>query len=177
MEVKKVTIFSKEYKEVKRLQQTAFPSNELYPMWILHFLALQKNVYYLSFHKDSEFCGLMYYLVSNNLVYVFYVAVNDKIRSKGIGTKIFEWLKEKYPDREITLNVEPLDETADNAEQRIRRMRFYKKQGFRNSGYMLKDSSGEFDILTTSKTLAISDYRKAILNLGMGFYKPKIVKS
>ena len=176
METKKVTIFSKDYKEIKRLQQSAFPSDELYPMWSLHLLALQKHVHYVSFHEDNAFCGLMYYSVSNHLVYVFYVAVNDKIRSKGVGTKIFEWLKIKYPNKEITLNVEPLDETADNTEQRTRRIKFYEKQGFHDSGYMLKDMSGEFDILTTSDSLAVLDYRKAILNLGMGFYKPQIVK-
>ena len=176
MEVRKVTVFSKDYAEVKRLQQSAFPSNELYPMWILWLLALQRHVHYVSFHEDNAFCGLMYYSVSNHLVYVFYVAVNDKIRSKGIGTKIFEWLKSKYPNKEITLNVEPLDATAENAAERIKRMKFYEKQGFHDSGYRLKDSSGEFDILTTSDTFVVADYRKAILNLGMGVYKPLVVK-
>ena len=176
MEVRKVSIFSKDYKEVKRLQRSAFPSNELYPMWILHLLASQKHVHYVSFHEDNTFCGLMYYSVSKHLIYVFYVAVNDEIRSKGIGTKIFEWLKSKHPNKEITLNVEPLDETADNAAQRTRRMKFYEKQGFHDSGYMLKDSSGYFDILTTADILTVLDYRKAILNLGMGFYKPQVIK-
>lgn len=176
MEVKKVTVFSKEYRDVKQLQQSAFPSNELYPMWILRLLALRKNVHYLSFHDEDDFCGLLYYSVRNKLIYVFYVAVNDKIRSKGIGTQIFQWLKKQYPDKEITLNIEPLETNAENAEQRVRRMKFYEKQGFRNSGYMLKDTSGDYYILTTANSLAVEDYRKAILNLGMGFYKPRITK-
>jgi len=176
MEARKVTIFSKQYKEIKRLQQTAFPQNELYPMWVLRLLALRKNVHYISFHEDNDFCGLIYYSVSNSLIYVFYVAVNDRIRSKGIGTKIFEWLKAKYPDKEITLNIEPIDETANNAEQRVKRMHFYEKQGFKDSGYILKDTSGEYYILTTLENLSVEDYRKAILNLGMGFYKPSIIE-
>lgn len=176
MEVKKVTIFSKEYREVKQLQQSAFPANELYPMWILRLLAMRKNIHYIGFYDGEDFCGLLYYSVSNNLVYVFYVAVNDKIRSKGIGTKIFQWLKKQYPDKEITLNIEPLDGDAENAEQRVRRMKFYEKQGFRNSRYMLKDTSGDYYILTTADSLAVEDYKKAILNLGMGLYKPRITK-
>lgn len=45
---------------------------------------------------------------NNNLV------VNDKIRSKGYGTLMLKHLKEMSGNKEITLNIEPLYENADN---------------------------------------------------------------
>lgn len=91
------------------------------------------------------------------------VAVNDRIRSKGIGTKIFDWLKAEHPGKEITLNVEPLEEDAPNAAQREKRIQFYHRQGFRSSGYQLMDTSGVFDIMTTGEELAVADYKKQSL--------------
>lgn len=52
------------------------------------------------------------------MVFILYLAVNDKIQSKGYGNKILNIIKENNMDKEITLNIKPLDKNADNYQQR-----------------------------------------------------------
>ena len=83
-----------EYKDACYLMRTAFPSNEQIPMWLLRVLAFRKNVNFRAFYDDDQFCGVLYTAEDNKYIFVFYLAVNDRIRSKGYGTKILDWLNQ-----------------------------------------------------------------------------------
>jgi len=83
-----------EYKDVCYLMRTVFPQNEQIPMWLLRVLAFRKNVNFRAFYDDDQFCGVLYTAEDNKYIFVLYLAVNDRIRSKGYGTKILDWLKQ-----------------------------------------------------------------------------------
>ena len=83
-----------EYKDVCYLMRTVFPQNEQIPMWLLRVLAFRKNVDFRAFYDDDQFCGVLYTVEDNKYIFVLYLAVNDRIRSKGYGTKILDWLKQ-----------------------------------------------------------------------------------
>lgn len=108
--------------------RTAFPPNEQIPMWLLRVLAFRKNVNFRVFYDDDQFCGVLYTAEDNKYIFVFYLAVNDRIRSKGYGTKILDWLKQNT-EKIIVLNVEAINPSAENALQREKRISFgtYKK--------------------------------------------------
>lgn len=103
--------------DVRRLMKTAFPRNELIPLWVLSILALRKSVNFRAFYDDEQFCGIMYTAENDKYIYVLYLAVNDQIRSKGYGTKMLNWLKSDT-DKIIVLDVESIDPSAENAQQR-----------------------------------------------------------
>lgn len=42
-----------EYKDVRRLMKTAFPRNELIPLWVLNILALRKSINFRAFYDDE----------------------------------------------------------------------------------------------------------------------------
>lgn len=117
-----------EYKDACYLMRTAFPQNEQIPMWLLRVLAFRKNVNFRVFYDDDQFCGVLYTAEDNKYIFVFYLAVNDRIRSKGYGTKILDWLKQNT-EKIIVLNVEAINPSAENALQREKRISFgtYKK--------------------------------------------------
>ena len=73
----------KEYKEIKSLMCRAFPKNEQIPMWLLHILAIRKSVEFSAYYDEDLFCGISYTVRNEELVFILYLAVNDKIRSKG----------------------------------------------------------------------------------------------
>ena len=50
----------KEYPEICRLMNTAFPRNEQMPMWLLKILAFRKSVNFRAFYEDEQFCGILY---------------------------------------------------------------------------------------------------------------------
>jgi len=176
MEIQKVSIRAKDYKVYKALQKRAFPPEEQYPFWVLKLLACRKGINYLAHYENGLFCGISYTSGTDSMMYVLYLAVNDEIRSKGYGTKILNQLKEMSIGKEVTLNVEPLDEKADNYSQRVRRMEFYIRNGFRDTGYRLVDLTGEYSVLSTANDFSIEEYMKAITRIGMNLYKPKVIK-
>lgn len=106
-----------EYKDVRRLMKTAFPRNELIPLWVLNILALRKSINFRAFYDDEQFCGIMYTAENDKYIYVLYLAVNDQIRSKGYGTKMLNWLKSDT-DKIIVLDVESIDPSTENAAKR-----------------------------------------------------------
>ena len=61
----------------------------------------------------------MYTTENDKYIYVLYLAVNDRIRSKGYGTKMLNWLKSDT-DKIIVLDAESIDPSAENAQQRER---------------------------------------------------------
>ena len=85
-------------------------------------------------------------------------------------------LSEMSGNKEITLNIEPLDENADNYEQRVKRMEFYERNGFRDTGYHLLDVTGEYAILSTAYSFNVEDYKKAICKIGMKCTSLKLLR-
>lgn len=65
----------------------------------------------------------MYTAKNDKYIFVLYLAVNDRIRSKGYGTKMLDWLKHNT-DKIIVLNVEAIDPLAENAQQREKSISF-----------------------------------------------------
>ena len=170
----KVSPFMAGYKAVSLLQKTAFPESEQMPLVIMHILALRKGIDYTAYYDGCLFCGITYTVVTRMDVFVLYLAVDDAVRSKGYGSEILSLLKEKYPDKQISLNVEPPDKEADNIEQRIKRIAFYERNGFLLTGYRAKDFSHEYLIMSTAHNFKIEGYKGALNKLSMHTYVPKI---
>lgn len=168
--VKNVNRRLNEYTQIKELIQTAFPENEQIPMWLLLLISKRKCVDFLAFYDDSTFCGISYTVRTEKMVFVLYLAVSNKIRSKGYGSKILNHLKVLYKEKEIVLNIEPVDEKAENNSQRIRRLEFYKKNGFSDTGEFFRNKAEKYSILSTSKNFAIEEYNMVIKKASFGLY-------
>lgn len=164
----------KEYKEIKSLICRAFPENEQFPMWLLNLWALRKSIDFFAYYDGDTFCGISYTVSSDELVFVLYLAVNDKIRSKGYGSAILQCIKERFPNITIALNIEPLDIKSDNYAQRIKRFEFYVKNGFTDTRCQIIDSSGNYQILATSEIFSIEKYKSAIKQLSFGLHSPQV---
>lgn len=137
-----------EYEDVRRLMRTAFPRNEQVPLWILNILALRKSVNFRAFYDDEQFCGIMYTTEIDKYIYVLYMAINDQIRSKGYGTKMLNWLKSDT-DKIIVLDVESINPTAVNAQQREKRVSFYSRNGIFDTGCKFTDWDETHSALTS----------------------------
>ena len=76
-----------------------------------------------------HFCGL------DNFVHINYLAVKSDCQSKGYGTACLNFVKDLYSNIPLVLDIEEIDENADNNINRIRRIEFYRKNGFVNGKY------------------------------------------
>lgn len=164
----------KEYKGIKSLMCRAFPKNEQIPMWLLHILAIRKSVEFSAYYDEDLFCGISYTVSNEELVFILYLAVNDKIRSKGYGSAILQCIKQRFSNKAIALNIEPLDPKSDNYAQRIKRFEFYLKNGFVDTHYQISDNSDNYQILATTTQFSIKEYKLTIKQLSFGLYSPQI---
>jgi len=78
--------------------------------------------------------GLLFYMKSRRLVYIYYLAIDPGYRGRGYGSRVLSMIEEMYPDCGFTLNSEAPDDMAENNEQRMERIAFYERNGFRDSG-------------------------------------------
>lgn len=160
--------------DVFGLYRSAFPKEERFPFLFLQMMKLRRSCRFLSYYKDGILAGLSFTVEGPEMVFVLYLAVSANVRSRGYGSEILSSLKDRYK-KPLTLNIEPLDEDAANAEERKRRFSFYERNGFSNTGYLLQDSQMTYTVLSTAEDFSVEDYTKALLGLHpFGMKMPEI---
>lgn len=174
---KSVHLGMKGYKEIRKLMKSAFPSSEQTPMLLLHIFALKKSVNFKAFYEGTELLGILYTIENKDYCFIFYVAVNEQMRSKGIGKKIIEEVYKQKGDKIIGLHVEAMDKNAENAEQRKRRIAFYERNGILDTGYVFLDEGVLYSVLSSDiEHFDVNEYGKLLASFSFGIYRPKMIK-
>jgi GNAT superfamily N-acetyltransferase len=145
IESKDVTRKLPEYKEVVKIYKQEFPSAERLPVFLMNLFAKRKTVDFLAFFDDDNFIGFAYLITHKTLTYLFFLAVKSSEQSKGNGSKILTFLRERYAGNRIVLIIEEVNPNAVNNDQRIRRRDFYIKNGYRPAGFKEIPSYDTFD--------------------------------
>ncbi len=149
---KKLTKHLYNYKEICRFMRRVFPKEELMPMWLIRTLTLKKNYDFNVYYDNDLFVGILFTIESKDNLFVFYIAVNDKIHSKGYGSKLLQVLLDRYPNKSVTLFIETMDDkNAANYDQRVKRLAFYVRNGFVHTGIKAGFKTPFVDILSTDK--------------------------
>lgn len=83
----------------------------------------------------------------SEIFYVAYLGIDVKFRGLGIGSRLLALIAEQNPSAQIVLDVEPPHEDAPNLAQRLRRIEFYDRHGFRRCGKFFNYAGLSFEIL------------------------------
>lgn len=158
----------------KRLYRTAFPREERLPWWVLRLTTLKSGVALTAYYDGNKFLGFTHTTMTEKVLFVMFLAVEDSVRGQGCGSAILTHLKAQ--GKPVILNVEPLDDAAPNAAERINRMRFYEKNGFFDTGYNVSEVGGIFRVLSTEPELNVPNYLRVFAKLSFGLWKPEIIK-
>ena len=152
LEEKPVTKHFPDLDLVRKVNKTQFPLSERMPVWMLLRMARRKNgiTDFLAYYDDDLFVGFTILYTIEDLTSVVILAVDGATQSKGYGSRILAHIKSIFPDNRITINIEVLDESANNSEQRIRRRNFYFKNGYESSGYVMKLIGPEYEALISN---------------------------
>ena len=146
---KPVHLFRTGFKETICLLKSAFPKKEQTPMLLLLIGALRKSTHFRAFYDGDKFAGLLYTIENDRYYFILYLAVNPEMRSGGIGGEILDYAYVQAGDKIIVLNVEPLDSSADNHEQRERRIAFYARHGICETGYAFSMDGVKYSVLAS----------------------------
>ena len=105
-------ICKKEYPALRALYRSAFPAAERMPL--PRFFALQKKgqAEILVLRTGGAFAGLMIVTFAPGYALLNYFAVEPDCRSMGLGSRALPALQQRYPNRQVVLEVEPPDHTA-----------------------------------------------------------------
>lgn len=83
----------------------------------------------------------------SGIFYVAYLGIDAKFRGLGVGSRLLALIAEQNPRAQIVLDVEPPHEDAPNLAQRLRRIEFYGRHGFRRCGKFFNYAGLSFEIL------------------------------
>jgi GNAT superfamily N-acetyltransferase len=146
-------------KEIKKLYRSAFPIEERVPLFFLYLKTKDKNIKLYAIVDNDEFIGLMHTVENDNMVYVFFLAINEKMRGKGYGSKALETIKNMYAGSVVTLAIEDTaDLDAENYDERIKRLGFYKKNGFSQLHIRINEIGVVYELLGTSNNVTQAQF-------------------
>lgn len=83
----------------------------------------------------------------SGIFYVAYLGIDARFRGLGIGSRLLALIVTQNPSARIVLDVEPPHEDAPNLAQRLRRIEFYGRHGFRRCGKFFNYAGLSFEIL------------------------------
>lgn len=147
--------------EIKQLYLDAFPFEERIPFYIMVLVGNDKGVEFLSIYDDDTWLGFIHTLVGDELSYIFYFAIDNRLRRSGYGSKILHEYKKIHP--RLSLAIEPIEENSDNIKQRRKRLEFYKKNGFETLDTKVVEMGIEFELMgAKGMKIKESDYKKLV---------------
>ena len=152
---------TKNLEEIKQLYMDAFPFEERIPFYIMVLVGNDKGVEFLSIYDDDTWLGFIHTLVGDELSYIFYFAIDNRLRQSGYGSKILHEYKKIHP--RLSLAIEPIEENSDNIKQRRKRLEFYKKNGFETLDTKVVEMGIEFELMgAKGMEIKESDYKKLV---------------
>lgn len=149
-------------KKLKNLYNSAFPAEERAPFGLLMSRIKKGRAEMLAAFDGEEFIGFAYTVCNEEIVYLFYLAIEESKRGRGYGSLILNGVKKKYRGRRIFLAREQLDSSAANYQQRISRHEFYLHRGFEDLPMCIKEASVVYDVMSIGGIVYPDEYSRLI---------------
>ena len=182
MELRKILPGSPDAALMDEVNRESFPPEELMQTEMQLDLCASGALEVWAVYDDGNFVGFTTVYPGTRLAYVFFLAVHRDARSHGYGTRILKLLHDHYAGRRIVLDIEPIDPSVPDNGMRSRRKQFYLRNGFLESGYLLKYLGLSFEILYAGPgEFSLEDYkdmmdgiRAVIHSCGFEVFEPEI---
>lgn len=160
------------YADVEALYEEAFPPEERVDLVLLCAAAEKPTVEFVAYYDEGAFCGFTYSVDTGECLYLLFLAVAKDARSHGYGSQIIEGLKDRFPGRSIVLEIEPVEEHAANYDQRLRRLAFYKKNGFAPTGFTSYEDDMTYTVLATKIPFDAAAFIEGVARATDGLLRP-----
>lgn len=111
------------------------------------------NTDVIGIYDGQEPIGFCVILRNSECGYIYFLAIDSRLRSKGYGSAAIQELTRAYPNLQLVLDFEVIDESAENNAQRIRRRNFYLRNGFHETGNYTMLRNDRFEVVCTGDEL------------------------
>ena len=163
--------------DVTPLYISAFPVNERPPVinFYRSLMEHEENELY-AYYEENRFIGFTYITAYKDIVYIFFLAVQKEERRKGFGTLILQDIKNTYPTEVLLVCYEEVDPSYIDYEERLRREKFYERNGFKRNIFKSKEYGVVFQsAYIGSRPVTFEEYRK-VFELGFGTFSLRFLK-
>ena len=148
--------------KIRKMYKASFPDNERIP-WRILARNLDDSRIMTIYCAGEEPAGMSYVSIHRNIVYLGYLAVEEKLRSKGYGTEMLHVILQAYPESRIVIDIETVTKDSANYEERKKRKDFYLRCGFKETGTAYSFYNVEYELLSYNGIVTADEFRDLIL--------------
>lgn len=159
--------------QVERLAREAFPPEEYLAPQTLLRMAREGQLVFLALTEEDRFVGYMAVRLYEDLVYLFFLAIDPSRRGQGYGSRALETLRARYSERQLVVDLEMQDDAAENSAQRQRRKAFYLKNGYRETGLFLSYLGVQYEVLRGQDAFDAEQFRRMMLSIVIADFRPR----
>jgi len=144
--------------KIYRLYQAAFPAGEKKPFTMIYTMMKKGKTDVWYCEEYEKFAGLVITINGPHQILIDYLAVDKKRRGNGLGSKMLQKIREQYAGKGVFLEIELVDEQADNYEERKRRKQFYLSNGMTPMHVFVELFGIEMELLGFNCCLTFEEY-------------------
>ena len=159
-------------RQAKDIYLEAFPAEERLPWWILKLNSRREGVDLTAWMEGDTLCAMTASVTVEDTCFLLFFAVRQDLRGKGYGSRVLTQLQENYAM--VYLNIECITEDAPNLPERKKRLAFYQKNGFHDTGWHVWEVGGIFRVLSTCESIHVPSYKKIFRKLSLGFWDVRL---
>ncbi len=149
----------KDWRDIKKLYNEAFPANEKKPFWMIRMKHRKGAADVWVAENGGEFAGMAITMNGADLVLLDYFAVSTDKRSCGIGGEALKSLQREYEGRRFFLEIESIEEGAQTQAERERRKKFYLTNGMQELGVDVTLFGVDMELLGYNCGINFEEYR------------------
>ena len=117
--------------KIRTLYFSAFPETELVDFEDLINSRIFKGNKLIAFYDDKIFIGFAIVITKFHISHILYLAVEYELRGKGYGTQALNFIIKYCQSNRLIVDVEDPDKNESKKEERLKRINFYLKSGFK----------------------------------------------
>ncbi len=159
--------------KVEALTKEAFPPEEYLSPHELIEMAQRGEVDFLGLYDEDSFVGFMVVSLFEDMCYLFFLAIDPNIRSKGYGGQALRLLDKLYPNRQQVVDFEMIDASACNNAQRITRKAFYMRNGYLETGKFISYRGVDYEILCRNASFDFETFKRMMLTFHIEGFDPR----
>ncbi|PLW83920.1 N-acetyltransferase [Kineobactrum sediminis] len=175
-----LTRYDDNYSKVIDLYKGSFPGAQRIPSCLLRYKLRHGKKGFDVLYEDDNWVGLVYATEFRDINFLQFLAISESLRAYGYGSKVMASMRYMQPGKRIVLNIEELDEQAQNSQQRVKRKAFYEKNGFSSSGYIVREPDGRYEMLIKGGSISKEEieamYRSLFGHIIGFFIRPEVIK-
>lgn len=159
--------------QVNALALEAFPPEEYLAPSQMIYMAQEDDFDFWALYDNELFVSFMTVKRYQRIAYLFFLAIDPKLRSCGYGNRAIKTLKSLYPGSQQVVDFEMPDKAAANNDQRERRRCFYLKNGYKPTGRFLSYLGVDYEIFCMEDVFEFDTFQNMMSSLKIDGFEPR----